>query len=78
MLWCLCACQYYCERAGAQMRDEAGYSNQFVVFYDLAARASFHRRAAGNDAAFDIEKEVGHISPAVLLDAKALFAAARV
>jgi hypothetical protein len=60
------------------MRDEAGFSNQFVVFYDLAARASFHRRAAGNDVSFDIEKEVAHIAPAVMLDAKTLFAAARV
>ena len=50
----------------------------FVVFYDEAARRSFHRRSMANDPSFFIEKEVGQISPSILLDARALFSAARV
>ena len=73
----VCVCQFFCERAGALMGLE-GYPDSIIVYYDEAARRSFRRRSMQNDAAFDIEKEVAQISPSLVLDAKALFIAAKV
>ena len=73
----LSSCQYICERVGA-LEVAEGRPHGFLIYYDEAARRSFNRRSISNDPTFDIEKEVGKISEAILLDAKALFSAAKV